>query len=396
MAITTKNFSQLVQEWAAVVQSSVTTTRPALILSFTKGAILRALAEGQASVSLWIQGNILQLLTTTRLATCVGIYVDTWIAQFGLSRLPASGATGPLTFGRATPTNPATILVGSTAATSDGSQTFVVYADPTNSAYSATLGGYVIPAAISTLDVPAQFQFPPNTVFGTYVGAVGNVQANSITIIQTGISGVDTVTNNSPFTNGYLAESDSAIQGNTPATSPGRFVNFINSLAKATEPALTYAAQTVQQGIQVQILENTDGLGNTVYGLVTIYVDDGSGAIPAAVQAAANANIQAARAAGVRVAVYPATILQANVTMTLTTGTGYYHPTVAAQVAGALSLYVNGLGLGNTCSYLRLAQVAFDASPGVTDVTSYTLNGVAADLVPAPGQTIKINALVIN
>lgn len=386
--LTTKNFSTLVQEWAAVCQSSVAAVFPSQVLTFTKGSIFRALAEAQASVSLWLQGLILQLLTVTRLATSAGSDVDSFVADFGMTRLPGNPSSGFVTFSRATPTNPAVIPVGAVVQSADGTQNFTVYADPTNSAYSVNAGGtgiagFTIPAAVASLNVGVQ-----NTVPGSF----GNVQSGVITIIQTGISGVDTVTNAGPFTNGFNQESDAALKT--------RFVLFINSLSKGTEGALEYAVASIQQGMQSQLIENPPPAPGQPPA-VTLYVDDGSGAIPSTTLTAAQAAANAARAAGVSLAVYGATALLANINMTLTTAPGYVHNTVVAQVVAAIAAYINGLGLGATptlgqLSYLRLAQVAFDASPGVIDVTAYTLQGLAVDLVPAAGQTIKSGTLVVN
>jgi uncharacterized phage protein gp47/JayE len=396
--LTTKNFTTLVQQWAAVVQASVASTRPTLILSFTKGAVLRAIAEAQGSVSLWLQGLILKLLTATRLSTSQGVDVDTWCSDFmpgavgGLAlpngaispRLPANAATGLVTFARNTPTNPATVSVGAIMQSADGTQTFVVIADATNGAYLAALNGFVIPAAVLSLQVPVQFHFPVGYVPGQYTGPVGNVQAAGITVLQTGISGVDTVTNVAPFTNGFNSESDAALKI--------RFALYIQSLRAGTEGAIGYAVLSVQNGMQYQIYEP----GISGFTILTVFVDDGSGAIPSAVLTKAQIAAQAVRAAGVMMAVYPATILGANVTMSITSAVGYYHPTVVAQVVAAIGLYINGLGLGNPLSFMRLAQVAFDASPGVIDVTGYSLNGAQADLIPGAGKTIKIATNIVS
>jgi hypothetical protein len=386
--LTTKNFTTLVQEWAAVVQSSVAAVFPAVVLSFTKGAVLRALAEAQASVSLWLQGLILQLLTVTRLITSFGVDVDSFVNDYGLTRLPANASTGFVTFSRATPTNPAVIPVGAIVQSADGTQTFTVYADPTNGAYSVNAGGpgipgFTIPAQVTSLNVGVQ---------NTIAGATGNVQAGAVTIIQTGITGVDFVTNGGAFTNGFNAESDIALKA--------RFVLFINSLARGTEGALGFAVQSVQQGIQYQLQENLPA-GGSIFPAVTMWVDDGSGAISAVTLAGCQAAANAYRAAGVSLAVFPATTLLANVQMTIVTALGFDHPTVVAQVVGALQLYIQGLGLGatpalGTLSYLRLAQIAFDASPGVIDVNAYVLNGTTADLVPAAGATIKVGVIVVS
>jgi len=56
------------------------------------------------------------------------------------------------------------------------------------------------------------------------------------------------------------------------------------------------------------------------------------------------------------------------------------HATVVALVQAALTVYIQGLGLGVSLPYSRLAQVAYDASPGVMNVTGVTLNTATADV----------------
>jgi len=385
--LTTKNFTVLVQEWAAVCQSSVAAVFPTQVLSFTKGAVFRALAEAQASVSLWLQGLILQLLTVTRLATSQSTDVDSFVNDFGLTRLPGNAATGFVTFSRATPANPAVIPVGTIVQSADGTQNFTVYADPTNPAYSVNAGGpgvagFTIPAAVSSLNVAVQAVNP---------GTFGNMQIGAITILQTGISGVDTVTNPAAFTNGFNAETDAALKA--------RFVLYMASLAKGTEGAIEFAIVSVQQGMQFQLIENPPPAPGFPPA-VTVYVDDGSGAIPPATLTAAMTAAMAVRAAGVSLGVFAATMLQANVVMTIATAPGYIHATVVAQVIAAVTLFINGQGLGATpalgqLSYMQVASIAFGV-PGVTDVTSYTLNAAAADLVPAQGAVIKSGSIAIS
>lgn len=377
--LATKNFTSLVQGWAAVVQSSVASVRPSLVLSFTKGSILRAMAEAQASVSLWLQGLILKVLSTTRLATSFKQDVDSWLFDFNQFRLGGNASSGFVTYSRATPTNPAIVPVGAVIQSSDGSQTFVVVADTTNAAFSPGDNGYVIPAAVSSLQVP---------VANTVAGASGNVQAGGLTIMQTGISGVDTAVNAASFTNGYDAESDTDAKA--------RFILFINSLAKATEGAIGYAIKSTKQGLEYQIFEP----GSFGFTQLTVYIDDGTGAVDDATFNAAKTNVLAIKAAGVSIAVLKSSILLASVSMTIVVADGYYKPTVVAQVVAAIGLYINGIGLGVTptagqLSYMKIAAVAFGIQ-GVTDVLSYTLNGLTTDLVPAAGQTIKQSSIIVS
>jgi len=371
--LNTKSFAQIVRDQATAIQAKASG-----LINFSIGAVLRSVAEANAGVVLWLQGMILQVLTVTRAATSIGADLDSFVNDYGLKRLGATAASGSVTFSRFTPTSSAFIPVGNRVQTADFTQTFTVSVDTTNTAYSALLNGYTIPAAVSSLTVPVVAQTP---------ASISNVTANSISVILDAMIGVDTVNNALAFTGGTDGEADAALRT--------RFVAYINSLAKGTEAAITFAIQSVQLGMQVQIFENQQPGGALDYGNVTVYVDDGSGAIPNATLAAASAAAQAVRAAGVRMSVLAATKLTANVTMTIVTAPAYNHNTLVAQVVAAVNAYINGAGLGTTVSYIGVGGAAM-AVTGVLDVTNYTLNGGTADLVPAAGQTVKTGSTIVS
>lgn len=371
--LNTKSFAQIVRDQATAIQAKASG-----LINFSIGAVLRSVAEANAGVVLWLQGMILQVLTVTRAATSIGPDLDSFVNDYSLKRLGATASSGNVTFSRFTPTSSAFIPVGSRVQTADFTQTFTVSVDTTNTAYSATLNGYTIPAAVSSLTVPVAAQT---------ASAASNVAANSVSVILDSMIGVDTVNNAIGFSGGSDGETDAALRA--------RFVAYINSLSKGTEAAITFAIQSVQTGMQVQIFENQQPGGATDYGNVTVYVDDGSGAIPSTTLAAASAAAQAVRAAGVRMSILGATRLTANITMTIVTAPAYNHNTLIAQVVAAVNAYVNAAGLGNTVSYIGVGGIAMSIA-GVVDVTNYTLNGVAADLVPAAGQTVKVGTIVVS
>jgi len=85
-----QTFDQLVASQVAAMQG---TASP--LLDVSTGSVLRATAEGNAGVLLWPQSLIIQVLTTTRAATSLGSDLDSWMADYGLSRLPAvAGSPG--------------------------------------------------------------------------------------------------------------------------------------------------------------------------------------------------------------------------------------------------------------------------------------------------------------
>ena len=372
----TRSKDTIVGAIAAGMQSQLSSA----FLNFAKGKALRAIAEAYAGVCLWLQKEIIDDAKLTRLATSYGPDADSWIADFGIiTRIGAIPATGLVTFSRYTASGAAPVVpVGAAVKTQDGSQTFLVYADTTNGAYSATANGYVMPAQVASVIVPVQ---------AVNLGSQGNVAAGSISLIGSQITGVDTVTNPAAFTNGSDQESDEALKD--------RFPLAIASLSKGTDTAIENAVEAIKTGMQVQVLDSLDLSGATDYGMVTVIVDDGSGNISSDLLAACQNAVSSVRAAGIRFGVYAATITTANVQLTLNVKPGYYRPTVVAQLDAALGLAINSLGLGEGLSYFGVGAWSY-AVAGVASIDNLTINGGTSDIAPSPLETIKTGSVIIN
>ena len=172
-------------------------------------------------------------------------------------------------------------------------------------------------------------------------------------------------------------------------------MSFIAQLSKGTEAAITYAVTSLQTGLEVRVHSNANPDGSTNYGMVTVFVDDGSGSPPQSVVAAAGVAASAVRAAGVRVGVYGAHVVPAAVVMVVTSDPSYSHTAVVGAVGAALAAYADALGLEVTLPYSRLSAVAYSV-PGVTNVTGVTLNGGTADLVPGWGGTVEASTPTVS
>src|ERR1700759_974250 len=98
MNLSLKGFSQLIEDMSATLQSSART-----LIDVSVGSVVRAIFEANASVGLWLQWLILQVVQTTRASSSVGPDLDTWMADFGLSRLPSVAPTGTVTLPRYAP-----------------------------------------------------------------------------------------------------------------------------------------------------------------------------------------------------------------------------------------------------------------------------------------------------
>jgi uncharacterized phage protein gp47/JayE len=374
MQLLLRNFTTLVEQTAAAVQGSA-----AQLLDFTTGSVLRAILEANASLALWLQWLILLALQTTRLATSSGVDADSFGADFGMARLAAVAAQGSVTFSRYTPTMTAFIPAGVIVTTGDGTQQFTVAVDTTNAAWSAAENGYLLGAGVSSVTLPITAIVP---------GSAGNVLAGTISLIANALPGIDTVTNALALTGGLDAEVDAAFRL--------RFQSFIDSRTRATVEAVTYAAASIQQGVTCTVQENTDGTGAFMPGRFVVTVDDGSGSPPAALLGSVQSAVDAVRPVGSIFAVYQPTRLAADIALTLSIAPGSASATAITAVNAAITSFVNTLPVGTALAYTRLAQLAYDASPAVTNVTGLTLQGGAADLVATPATVIKLGTLAID
>jgi uncharacterized phage protein gp47/JayE len=375
MAITLRSFSTVVANSAAAAQGACAT-----LLDLSVGSVLRAILEANAGIALWLQYVVLVILARTRLATSQGADVDSFVADFGLTRLAATYATGAVTLTSLNPSSQAaTVPIGATVRTSDASVTYAVILDTTNAAYSASAGGYVRPQGQASISVPVQ---------ATVAGSSANVSAGAINVLGTAISGIDTVNNPLAFTNALDTETDAALQA--------RFITFINSRSLATVLAIQNAVASVQTGILYQVVSNSDAAGNFLPGNVLIVVDDGTGNPPASLIAAVYAAVDAVRADTVSIQVIGPTIERANVAMTIAVSGSASLSATEAAIGAAITAYIDSLAVGATMSYSRLIQIAYATSPAVSNVTGITLNGGTSDLTAATGVAIRPGTIAIG
>lgn len=362
MALQLQTFTSLVRQGAAAVQGATTQ-----LIDLGVGSVIRAILEANASVALWLQWLIVQLLALTRAATSNGAALDTWMADFTQTRLPASPATGIVTFSRYTPTLAATVPAGASVKTGDLTQSFTVNV--------AT----VIPAGTASANV---------AVTAATAGTTGNVAAGTVTVLGTAIPGVDYVNNAAAFANGLNAESDPALRA--------RFVAFLASLAKGTVGAIEYAVLSIQQGLDVVVQENVNTVGTYTPGMFVVTVDDGSGNPPSSLLTTASAAVNGVRPVGSTYAVQGPVLATANVSLTIAVAAGAVKSAIQPLVSAALVTYIDALPEGAPLPYSRLAQVAYGASSSVTNVTAVTLNSGTADLVVAANGAIKAGTVAVN
>lgn len=367
--LNTQSFSSIVNNFATAVQGAA-----AQLVDFTVGSVLLAIAEAVSAVCLWIQGLILQLLATTRLATSSNTGVDTFVADFGLTREAAVASVGQVTFSRFTPTNAATIALGATVQTADGTQPFAVIADTTQPYWNVAANAYIIPAGIMSGLVTVQAQ---------NAGSQGNVSASAITALGTAIPGIDYASNANAFTSGVDAETDVALKA--------RFVLYIQGLRQGIKTAVASAIAGLQQGIQYTLTENQTLGGVTQYGFFYVVISPYSTTLYNSVYAA----IDAIRPLSATFAVYPATNVTANITVTVTAASGYTHSTVAAAVQAALQSFVATIQIGQSLYWSQLYSVIYGVA-GVQEATLLQINGGTSDLVATSSQAVVAGTITVS
>jgi uncharacterized phage protein gp47/JayE len=372
--LNTQSFTQLVSNSVTAVQGYART-----LVDLSVGSVLRAMLESTASVILWLQGLILQLLTTTRAASSVGSDLDSWMADYGVTRISAVQAQGAVTFARFTPTNVATIAVGQLVQTADGSQRFAVIADATQPTFSAAAGAYVIPAGTSSAPVTVQAQ---------NAGTQGNALAGQISALSQPIPGIDTVTNAAGFVNGVNPETDAALRT--------RFLAYVASLSKATKNAVGFAITSLQQGLVYTLVENAQYNGTAQLGYFYVVVDDGTGTPSANLLTNVSSAVDAVRPLGSSFGVFAPVVVSVPIVLTITAASGYVKAAMQPVVQAAVQAYVNSLPLGTSLPYSRIAQVAYDSTPGIANVQSVTVSGATADITATSQQVIKASSVVVS
>jgi uncharacterized phage protein gp47/JayE len=366
MLLPLNGFSTLVQQMSAAVQGGAQQ-----LIDLSVGSVLRALLEASASVALWMQWLILQVLSITRAATSNGADLDSWMADYSLVRLPGASANGIVTFARYTIGLGTFIPVGTVVRTVDGSQSFTVVASASSVVVNGVTG-YSLPAQLASVDVAVQ---------AVVAGSAGNVLAGAIGLLNSAIPGVDTVNNAAACAGGVDPESDASFRL--------RFQAYINSRSLATALALTNAILAVQQGLRYSIVENQDSSGNAMPGHFVVAVDDGTGYPPTALLSEVQQAVEQVRPLGSTYAVTPPVVIPATVQMSLETSNPLTKPAVASAVQQSVASWIAGLPMGGTLAISKIDALAHGADPSVVSVMGTTINGSAMD-VSAP-----VNGVII-
>jgi uncharacterized phage protein gp47/JayE len=373
MELPVQTFAGLVQQMAAAVQGGATQ-----LIDLTVESVLRALLEGATSVALWLQWMVVQVLTTTRAATSTGADLDSWMADFSLTRLPGGVAAGTATFSRYTTGIAAVIPVGCQVGTQMALQQFVVVAQASNPAWNGT-NGYIVPATLASVDVPIAAPMP---------GAGSNVQSGAISVLMSPIPGIDQVSNAQPISGGTDPESDAALRA--------RFALYINSRSLGTRGAVLAAVASAQPGLRYAVLENQTFSGAPLSGHFCVIVDEESGEASSALLAIVQAAVESVRPIGSTYAVSGPAGIPVSVALAIQTSNPSTHLSVAQGVQAAIIAWISQLPFGGTLAISKLDAIAHDTDPSVLSVPSTLINNANQDLTIPPNAAFVVGTVAVT
>ena len=370
MQLALQDFTALVRTQAAAVSASCRT-----LLDLSVGSVLRAVLEANASVALWMQWLIVDVLATTRAATSHGADLDSWVLDFGLLRLGAVPAVAEVRFSRAATGVAAVVPVGALVRTvpvaGGDAQVFAVSEDASRAEWMGS--GYRLAAGVSAVGVPVR---------AVLAGRGGNVQAGTIQLMASAVPGVDQVTNAVAASGGLDAETDAALRV--------RFGEYMDSRTRATAQAVRFAVQGVRAGLFVQVVDRVDSAGAVRPGHFTVLIDDGSGAPASSLIADVATAVEAVRALGTTFSVRGPVAVQVSVTMR---ARAPYEARLAVQAQ--VLKHLAGLAVGASVVPSRIVQVAHEADSRVELVSEVLVNGVAGELaMPVFGRAVAGDVIV--
>jgi uncharacterized phage protein gp47/JayE len=357
MNLPIRSFTTIVRDMSAAI-----TTSASSLIDMSVGSVLRAIIEANAAIVLWVQWLTILTLQVTRAATSTGPDLDSWMADFSLSRLPASPGSGVITVSRYSTTAAAYLPAGSIVKTQDGSVSFLVAIDLTNSCWVPTLNAYSLAIGVTAIDVP---------ITAAVSGLSGNVLANVITLLASPVGGIDLINNENATSGGSAAETDQAFRI--------RFTAWFAARSRATIDAIGYAVSQVQAGLNYVIRENVDAQGNLRPGNVLIVVSDGSGALSNDLFNSLSIAVGAVRPVGTSFSIQPPQITQVQIGLAIDCPE-LSVSTVQSVLNSAIENYVNTLDIGGTLSLTRISQLIYLTEPSIINVSNVTLNGGQADL----------------
>jgi len=179
-----------------------------------------------------------------------------------------------------------------------------------------------------------------------------------------------------------------------------RFRDYVSSLARSTPLGLLTGARSVDGVSSASIIESSPSAG-----WVTLYVDDGSGTLPAALKTevekvingdpADSENYPGYRAAGIQVLILAPNVINVDVDMTIKilSGSLVTDSDLEDEVETEVTRYINSLGLGYDVTRAEMIKVAKNVHADIFDIV---ITLPASNVVVGSNEVPRVNTFTIG
>lgn len=348
------SFQQIVQRAITYIGDNSNLT------DFTPGSNILTLSEAWASFVEYLQLQINLAFRSFFPSTAKGTDLDNRMVDFGLTRNLAQPARGIVKFMRDTAA-PSSFTIQQGVIVGTQPDPFGSTVDFTND---------------SALTFPSGATYVTGYVTCQFAGVVGNVGSGLITNILSTINGVDSVVNESAFTNGSSLESDDLFRKRIPI--------FLNGLKKGNEDAIISAILAIPGITYTDLVQNTPEAGN-----IAVFVSNESGVLTDDQKAQVLMAAEDSAAFGITVSLVTPEIEYINVSLdveldNVNTVTGV----VVDNIKIVISNFINSVSSRDVKMFDIINEVG--QLIGVLNVKNVKINGINEDYTVNGFSVLKI------
>lgn len=355
-----RDFDQMVADTLDRIVSGTSEIGSNGITNIQPGSVIRTIVESILSESDIQYYQIDQLIRAMSIDTAEGDDLRRLLSIFGIVANPATSAIGIARFSRTTPyTSDIRIEYGqviSTLPDKDGNTIEFIVTDQ----------DAVLTAGQLYVDVNVQ-ALEPGVLY---------LPSNMLTIMNTPIPYIESVTNPDEIVGGSEEESDDSLRA--------RGKNALALLGKGTLDAIKSAIQSVEGVVDVSIVDMPRGAGT-----VDVYVTTSNLPPPQDVVDAINAAILSSKSAGILVSsIYPDIL---NIDVNINT-TGFSDIQV---IGAAIVSYCDTLTLGGTFIINQMERYVLNSAPDIQTMDITTI-APASNTTPSATEIIRAGTITVN
>jgi uncharacterized phage protein gp47/JayE len=335
------------------------------ITNTNAGTVVRTLIEAIADNDDMSNYYTAYVYSALGLDEATGNDIDRLISILGITRDSATAATGVVRM--STGDEPASgdivIPYGHIISTTQDTDGTVIE-------FTVSDTGKVLPSGGTYIDVNVVASIPGRIY----------IPAGALSVLNSSISGIETVTNINAIDSGSDAESDDELKLRTKTVS--------KSFGKCTDSAIKMAVEAIDGVLSCTVIDMMNGVATTGIIVATEVIPPPDGLV-----ATINDVVKATKASGIAASVTYPSIKSIDINITIT-GT-HDRDVVASAIVG----YVNSLNIGQIFYVRQMERKVLNAiDPDSFDNDSLDISTSAptSNQVPTSTQIIRLNSLTID